>query len=205
MSQNLVTLKEYLHLRTAGYQYHLYFFLICMGLRNLLNEIEMKEKKNQFLFQKSTAHQYFCWLYAVESQTYPVENVKLCKDILMFLWRVFSKALHGSGRTSVLRSDGISCCSLNIGSSCTDLWPELRKESDWPTSWWMLSYLFLKQSNSFCFLRQYYHYYLSCYNKNLKAFSANSIAPDLFKWTSLSFKCFSTSTVSVWPTKVILH
>ena len=43
---------------TAVCQHHLEFCLICMGLHNILNEVVLKEKKNQFLFKKSKVHQY---------------------------------------------------------------------------------------------------------------------------------------------------
>ena len=45
--------------------------------------------------------------------------------------------------------------------------------------------------------------YQSCFNKNSQIFLANSIVPDLFRWTLLSFKCLSMSTVSLWSIKVI--
>ena len=45
--------------------------------------------------------------------------------------------------------------------------------------------------------------YQSCGKKNLQTFLANSIVPDLFKRTLLSFKCLSMSVVSMWSTKVI--
>ena len=60
ISQYLVVLKEYLLLYTSRCHHHLHFCLICMGLHNLLNEILLKEKKNQFLFQVSKVQQYFC-------------------------------------------------------------------------------------------------------------------------------------------------
>ena len=47
----------------------------------------------------------------------------------MFLRRIFSKALWGSGRAPVLRFDGISFGSFKICSLRTDLLPKLRKES----------------------------------------------------------------------------
>ena len=81
-------------------------------------------------------------------------------SLLMFLRRIFSNALWGSGRAPLLRFDGISFGSLKIWSPRTDLWPELRKESDLDYDYaQVLSYVLLKQSNSFRFLRQYYHYY----------------------------------------------
>ena len=51
ISQNFVTLKEYLFLYTAGCHHHLHFCLIWTGLHNLLNEIVLNEKKNQFFFR----------------------------------------------------------------------------------------------------------------------------------------------------------
>ena len=51
-------------------------------------------------------------------------------SLLMFLQRVFSKVLRVSGRASLLSFDGVSCDSLKIGSSRTDLWPELQKGFD---------------------------------------------------------------------------
>ena len=53
----------------------------------------------------------------------------------MFLRCIFSKALWGLGRAHLLRSNGISCGSLKIWYPRADLWPELRKEPDWFTSW----------------------------------------------------------------------
>ena len=59
-------------------------------------------------------------------------------SLLMFLRCIFSKALRGSREALLLRFDGISRGSLKIWFSRTDLCPELRKESDWLTSSWML-------------------------------------------------------------------
>ena len=55
-------------------------------------------------------------------------------SLLIFLRRIFSKALWGSGRGPLLRFDGISCFFKNFNPPHKDLWPELRKESDWLTS-----------------------------------------------------------------------
>ena len=88
-------LKEYLFLNTAGSHHHLYFCLILMGFRDLLNEIVAKETKNQCLFQISKVHQYFCQLFLLVIPHSAKNYVKLCKyEQLMFLWRIFSKALR---------------------------------------------------------------------------------------------------------------
>ena len=132
-------------------------------------------------------------------------------SLLMFLRRMFTKALRGSGGDPLLRFDGISRGSLKIGCSYTDLWPELRKKSDWCTSWWMLYSgielftpktveLFLIPKAMLPLLSALYQ---SCGNKNSQTFLANSIAPGLFKGTLFSFKYLFMSMVSVWSTKVI--
>ena len=130
-------------------------------------------------------------------------------SLLMFLRRIFSKALWGSGRAPLLRFDGISCGSLKIWSPRTDLWPELRKESDWLTSW-LCSNIELLTPETFeifslpkAVLSLLSALYQSCCNKNSQTFLASSIVPDLFRWTLLWFKCLSMSMVSVWSIKMI--
>ena len=135
-------------------------------------------------------------------------------NLLIFLWRIFSKALQGSGRASLLRFDGISCDSLRIGSSRTDLWPELRKESDSLTSWWMLclgiELLTPKTVELFSLPQEILPLLSALYQScllplNSQTFLVNSIVPNLFKWTLLLFKCYSMSMLSLWSTKVILR
>ena len=53
ISQNLETLQENLLLYTAECHHHLHFLPICMGLHDL-NENLLREKKNEFLLQKSS-------------------------------------------------------------------------------------------------------------------------------------------------------
>ena len=127
----------------------------------------------------------------------------------MFLQRIFSKALWGSRRAPLLRFDGNWCVALKIWSPHTDLWPELRKESDWLTSWICLGIELLTPETVEFFsltkavLSLLSELHQSCCNKNSQAFLANSIVPDLFRWTLLSLKCLSMLMVSVWSIKVI--
>ena len=105
--------------------------------------------KTKDVFKKCSRrlHQDECLLGCIN---YMLSRVNLCRrqfmlsyakiSLLMFLWHIFSKALRESGRTLQLRFDGILLVSLKIRSSRTDLWPELRKQSDWLTSWWVIYY-----------------------------------------------------------------
>ena len=97
-----------------------------------------------------------------ESNLFHREFMLSCAKIslLMFLWRIFSKAIRGSGRISLLRFYGISSGSLKIGSSRRDLLPELQKNLiDLPRDECyaqIMSNLLVKQSNSFPFVKKYY-------------------------------------------------
>ena len=130
-------------------------------------------------------------------------------SLLMFLRRIFSKALRASGRAPLLKFDGILFGSFKIWSPRTDLLPELRKQSSWLTSWLCSGIDLLTAETIELFslpkavLPLSSALYQSCCNKNRQTLLANSIVPDLFRWTLLSFKRLSVSMVSVWSTKVI--
>ena len=140
ISQYLVNLKEYLLLHTAGCHHHLHFCLIFVGLHNLLNELYWRKRRINFCFRHQKYINIFVNYMLQGLKRIPQRiYVKLCKDQPTdVLWRIFSKALRGSVRASLLRFDWISFGSLKVRSSLTDLWPELRKEPEWLTSWWML-------------------------------------------------------------------
>ena len=94
--------------------------------------------------------------------------------------------------------------SLKIWSSRTDLWPELRKESDWRTSWLCsgIELLIPKTVELFSLpmsvlpLLPVLHQSWS--NKKSQTFL------DLFRWNLLSFKCLSVSIVSVWSPHIFI-
>ena len=88
-------------------------------------------------------------------------------SLLMFLRRMFTKALRGSGGDPLLWFDGISRGSLKTGCSYTDLWSYEKNLIDllrYECYVQVLSYLLLKQANFFSFLRPCYHYYQRCIN-----------------------------------------
>ena len=121
-------------------------------------------------------------------------------SLLIILRCIFSKA-------PLLTFDGISFGSLKIWFPRTDF--ELRKESDWLTSWPCSGIELLTPETVEFFslpkvvLPLLSALFQSCCNKNWQTFLANSIVPDLFRWTLLSFKSLSVSMVSVWSIKVI--
>ena len=124
IGQNLITLKKYLLLRAAGCQDHLYFCVISMGFHNLLNDIVLKKKKNIFVSDLKSTSIFLLVICCRESNLFRREFIINCPKInlLMFLWRKFSKALLGSKRAPLLRFYEISCGSLKIESSHTYLW-----------------------------------------------------------------------------------
>ena len=150
----------------------------------------------------------FCFRYQMlvlccrDSNLFRREFMLSCTNIslLMFLRRTLSKA-------PLLRFDEISFGSLKIWSPRTDF--ELRKESDWLTSWLCSGIELLTPETVEFFslpkvvLPLLSALFQSCCNKNRQTFLANSIVADLFRWTLLSFKCVSVSMVSVWLIKVI--
>ena len=105
-----------------------------MGLHKLLNEIVLKDKKNQFLFPISKVHQYFC---CRDSNFFCREfMLKLCKDqpIDVFTTYIF-QSFMGFRESSSIKIWWNFICSLKIWSLHTDLLPELWKESNWLTLW----------------------------------------------------------------------
>ena len=81
ISQYLVTFKEQLLLFTAGYHHYLHFCLIWIGLYKFLNEIILKEKKNQFCFRYQMCINIFVSYMLLRLKPTPQRIcVKLCKD-----------------------------------------------------------------------------------------------------------------------------
>ena len=88
--------------------------------------------------------------------------VKLCKDQPVDFFRmfvIFSKVLWGSGRDPPWTFNGISFGSLKIWSPVQIFGQSYENNLIDFSQDQVLSHLLLKQSNSFRFLRQYYHYY----------------------------------------------
>ena len=81
ISQYLVTFKEQLLLFTAEYHHYLHFCLMGIGLYKLLNEIILKEKKNQFCFRYQMCINIFVSYMLLRLKPIPQRIcVKLCKD-----------------------------------------------------------------------------------------------------------------------------
>ena len=129
----------------------LHFCLICMGLHNLVNCTEGKEESIFFSDIKSTSIFLLIICYGDSNlfrRLFMLSSAKT--SLLMFLRRIFSKGLMG----------------FRVRSSIK-IWWNFFKWRKVLTSWielphdyaWVLSYLLLKQSNSFRFLSQYYYFY----------------------------------------------
>ena len=90
ISQYLLTFKEQLLFFTAGSHHYLNFCLIWIGLHKLLNEIILKEKKNQFCFRYQMRINFFVSYMLSRLKLIPQRiYVKLCKYQLIDVFTTY--------------------------------------------------------------------------------------------------------------------
>ena len=163
ISQYLVTLKEYFLLYRAGCHHHLHFCLICMGLHNLnkINWFFWRKRRIKFCFRYQKYINIFV-NYMLQRLKLVLQRiyVKMCKDqsIDVFTTYIFQSFMGFRENSSIK-------IWWNFMWFFKKLIPPYRFITRVTKRIW-LTYLMTMPRywgtfswNSFCFLRQYYHYY----------------------------------------------
>ena len=110
ISQNLVTLKEYLFSYTAGRHHHFHYCLICMGVASP-SKRNCTDGGKEWIFVSEIQSTSIMLLIICcrESNLFRIEFMISCAKISLslFLRRIFFKALREAGKTSLLKLDGV--------------------------------------------------------------------------------------------------
>ena len=95
ISQNLVTLKEYLHLHTAGCHHHLHFCLIWMALHNLQMKLCWWKEESICVSDIKSASIFLLIICYRESNLFRREFMLSCAKIsLLMFYDVYFPKLY---------------------------------------------------------------------------------------------------------------